>query len=79
MNKKERKRLQEIKDQIIDLISEIREFGENEREKYDNAPENLQNTDRYNLMYEYSDTIEEVCNELENQMEELQGNVIDNY
>lgn len=47
MNKKQRDRLEGIKDKLIDLKQELEEMRDEEQAKYDNAPENLQQSEQY--------------------------------
>jgi len=53
MNKQQKGRLQEA----IDIISTI---AEEEQEKYDNAPENLQDTERVDKFQEDADALQEI-------------------
>lgn len=53
MNKKQREELGKIKDKIT-------EMEEIEREKYDNCPESLQDTDRVAQFEEYADKLQEI-------------------
>jgi len=53
MNKKQREELEEIKDKITNLEEE-------EREKYDNCPESLQDTDRVLKFEENADKLQEI-------------------
>lgn len=62
MNKEQREQLQKA----IDIISEI---AEQEQEKYDNAPENLQDTERVEKFQEDADSLEEIRQELESILE----------
>lgn len=39
MNKSRRKRIQDIKDKLLDLLAEIEEIKDEEQEAYDNLPE----------------------------------------
>jgi hypothetical protein len=52
MNQEQRKRLQDA----LDILTEIQE---QEQEKYDNAPEGLQDTDRVNKFQEDADELQE--------------------
>lgn len=47
MNKPTRKRLQKMIDSLETLKAELEEIGENEQERLDNIPENLQGSERY--------------------------------
>lgn len=63
MNKAQRKKLQFA----IDIISEI---SEEEQEKYDNAPENLQETERVEKFQEDAEALQEIQSEIEEVLEE---------
>jgi len=58
MNQNQRKRMQNI-------IDELYLIAEEEREKYENAPEGLQDTDRVYQFSENADAIEEAIGYLE--------------
>ena len=58
MNKEQRERLQNA----IDILSEI--AGE-ERDKYDNSPENLQDTERVEKFNEDAEKLDEIVYDLE--------------
>ena len=63
MNNKQRKRIQTI-------LDELYEIQEEEQEKYDNAPEGLQDTDRVYKFQENADEIEDIILSLESLMED---------
>lgn len=46
MNKDRRKRIQILKDKLLDLLTEIEEIKEEEQEAYDNLPESLQDGEK---------------------------------
>jgi len=52
MNQEQRKKLEEV----LGILTEIQE---QEQEKYDNAPEGLQDTDRVNKFQEDADELQE--------------------
>jgi len=62
MNKQDREKLQ-------DLIDELSYIQEAEQEKYDNAPENLQDTERIEKFQENADQIQEAIDALESVLE----------
>jgi len=62
MNKKDREKLQEF-------IDNLTCFQESEQEKYDNAPENLQNSERIEKFQENADSIQEAIDILNNILE----------
>ena len=63
MNNKQRKRIQTI-------LDELYEIQEEEQEKYDNAPEGLQDTDRVYKFQENADEINDIILSLESLMED---------
>lgn len=79
MNKKNRAQLEQYHDQLVDIISAIRQIGEEEQEKYDNAPDNLQDSERVQMWQECADAIESVCDDLENATDALMDDVISVY
>lgn len=58
MNKTTRKQLQTLIDRLESLKTELEEISEEEQEKLDNIPENLQSSERY-------ERAETVCGYLE--------------
>lgn len=46
MNKNRRKRLQEIKDGLLEVSENLRLLQDEEQEAFDNLPESIQNSDR---------------------------------
>lgn len=76
MNKLTRITLTQYREQLIDIIDAIRQIGEQEQEKYDNAPENLQDSERVQAWQECASEIEQVCDDLENASDALMDNVL---
>jgi hypothetical protein len=62
MNNEQRKKLQEA----MDILTEIQE---QEQEKYDNAPESLQETERVQKYQEDADSLQEAIDALSNVVE----------
>lgn len=62
MNKQDREKLQ-------DLIDELSYLQEAEQEKYDNAPENLQESERVDKFQENADQIQEAIDTLQSVLE----------
>lgn len=79
MNKQTRSQLESIYDQIMEQIAALRAIGEAEQEKYDNSPENLQDSDRVLAYAECADAIESVCDDLESAAEQIQDDVLACY
>jgi len=63
MNQKERERLQIIRD-------ELQCMQECEQDKFDNAPENLQDSERYERIQEIADSLQEAIDNLDNILED---------
>jgi len=55
--------------QLNDLINQLSEMQECEQGKYDNAPENLQESERVEKFQENADTIQEAIDTLESILE----------
>jgi DNA repair ATPase RecN len=64
MKQEQRNRVEEIKDLLMNLKQELHEMAEEEQTKYNNAPENLQNSETYTR-------IEEAANELSEAVDNL--------
>ena len=79
MNKQMRKELQEAQAKIqsaLDLLYEAQGIIENasteERDKFDNASEGLQATERFQQMEENADTMDELVSNLEDVVSNLE-------
>ena len=57
---------------LQDTIDDLRNIVEQEEEKLYNMPENLWNSERYEMMEEERDSIEQIADDLENTLVELQ-------
>lgn len=79
MNKQTRAQLEAYHDQLVEIIDAIRTIGEEEQEKYDNAPENLQLSDRISAFTECADAIEDICVDLESATDALMDDVLSVY
>lgn len=79
MNKETRKRLESLKEQLDGIVSELNEIADAEEEKYENAPENLQTSERVGAWQECADQIRSICDDIENASDELESEVIDVY
>lgn len=76
MNKETRKRLESLKDELDVIVSELSEIADAEEEKYDNAPENLQSSDRVVAWQDCADQIRMICDDIENAADELESEVL---
>lgn len=78
MNNKTRKELRKISDKctaiatmIEDLKTELEYIQEEEQEKYENLPEQLQDTERGNALYESAESIGELVDRIDELATEL--------
>lgn len=76
MNKLTRIALTQFHEQLVDIVSAMRLIGEQEQEKYDNAPENLQDSERVQAWQDCASEIEQVCDDLESAADALMDNVL---
>lgn len=76
MNKKQRNKLERIASQLEDLKSDLETIRDEEDEKLDNIPDNLNCSDRYNDMWVVRDNLEAVIDDLDNTIDNLRDNVI---
>lgn len=72
MNKERRKWLQSVINELEVQKCEIESIQDEEQEAYDNLPENLNDTERANNMYENIDGFGDVSSELEDIISNLQ-------
>ena len=72
MNAKDRKKVGEWIDTLIDMKSEIEEMQEAEQDKYDNMPEGLQDSEKGEALEEAANTLEEAANSVDSAIESLQ-------
>lgn len=72
MNKSRRKRIQELKDKLLDMLTEIEEIRDEEQEAYDSLPESLQDGDKGTKMSEAVDNLESAYSSLEEVAESLE-------
>lgn len=72
MNAKDRKKVGEWIDTLIDMKSEIEEMQEAEQEKYDNMPEGLQDSERGEALEEAANQLEYAVDNINDAIENLQ-------
>lgn len=65
MNNARRKWLADIYEAIENAKNEIENIREEEQESYDNIPENLQESERANTIYENIDNLDYIVSSLE--------------
>ncbi len=64
MNRLQRKDLEGLKEKIGEVVDDIEQIRDDEQEKYDNTPENLQDGERAEKLYQSVETLEELIEEL---------------
>ena len=65
MNKARRKRIQELKDKLLDILTEIEGIKDDEQEAYDSLPESFQDGDKGSKMSEAVDNLDSAYSSLE--------------
>lgn len=65
MNKNRRKRLQEIKDTLLDLITDMEKIRDEEQEAYENMPESVQSGEKGEKMDAAIENMDAACSSLE--------------
>lgn len=71
MNNTRRKRIQKLKDKLLDLLTEIEEIKDEEQEAYDNLPGSLQDGEQGEKMSEAIDNLDSAYSSLEEVSESL--------
>ena len=71
MNKERRKRLDDVIDKLEELQQEVAAIGEEEREAYDNLPDNLNDTDMANQMSENADDLDSLDGDFESLLDSI--------
>ena len=71
MNKERRKRLDYVIEKLEELQAEVASIGEDEREEYDNLPDNLNDTDMANQMSENADDLDGLDGDFESLLDTL--------
>ena len=72
MNKERRKSLREIQSKLERLGQDLEVLKEEEEEYRDNMPENLQESDRYQLADEVCDLLQEALENLDNAYQQIE-------
>lgn len=65
MNKYQRKQLETLAEQLDTIKYTIGECADEEREKYDNMPENLQDSEKAEIFEQNADALEEIADDLD--------------
>lgn len=79
MNKQTRKELESYRDRLDILVDLMRSLADHEREKFDNAPVNLQDSERVQAYFDCADAIDSVCDVIEDALDELDSEVLNVY
>lgn len=74
MNKNQRKKLADILEEIEGQIVELEEMANEEQEKADNIPENLNDTEMSIRLMESADNLNEAVADLQNWIDEVREN-----
>lgn len=77
MNKVQRKELERVASVIEELMNDLQEIADAEREKFENAPENLQCSERCAKLEEYADSLESIISDLDSAADSLRSDVIE--
>ena len=75
MNKKDRKRVSDMLEQIEGIASELEEMGEAEQEKYDNLPEGLQDSEQGENIQQAADYLQDAASELNDWIDNTRTNL----
>lgn len=69
MNKERRKRLKKIHEMLSEVCSELESVKDEEEENFENIPENLQNSERYDKAAHTVELLEDACCYLDDVMQ----------
>lgn len=75
MNKNQRKQLSELLDEIESHVSTFEEMAEEEQEKYDNMPENMQDSERAEAFQGAVNNLQEAADSLQSWIDEVRSNL----
>ena len=73
MNKAQRNQIEKWIDSITEIKEGVESMIEEENEKYENMPENLQDSERGEKMYEGIENLESVSSSLEEAIDSLES------
>lgn len=79
MNKKRLKNLETLVSKLEDLRDELQIIQQEEMDCYENAPENLQYSERYEQMETNADNLENACDELDSTIGNIQDIIDENH
>jgi prefoldin subunit 5 len=71
MNKLQRKDLEGLKEKIGEVMEDIEQIRDDEQDKFDNTPENLQDGEQAEKVYQGIDLLEELIDELNTSKEKI--------
>ena len=77
MNKKQLERIELVVSVLEEQKYILESIGDEEQEKYDNSPENLQDSERVQRYLDVADTLEDMCRDLDSTIETLRSEIID--
>lgn len=72
MNKERRKQIEDLINKIEECMAECETIGSEERDYYDNMPENMQSGDKGQAASDAADAIDSARDDLENSRDNLQ-------
>lgn len=73
MNKSQRKQLEELLDKITELQEQVEFIRNEEQEKLDNMPENLQGGERYSQMENAISCLDDAVSNLQSAYDDIQS------
>lgn len=73
MNKSQRKQLEELLDKITELQEQVEFIRNEEQEKLDNMPENLQGGERYSQMENAISCLDDAVSHLQSAYDDIQS------
>ena len=76
MNAKTRTKLEKLSERLSEILDDVRTYGEEELEKFDNMPEGLQSSERGAAMEEAANNLECVATSIEEAIEYI-NNVLE--
>lgn len=77
MNKKQKKEIEKICAELDNLLNRISEIKEQEQEKFDNLPENLQATEKNQLIEQAAENLEDAESDISDLIDKL-NEIIEN-
>lgn len=75
MNKEQKNKIEQLKNQLLDISEELEKLADAEQEKYDNLNEGMQSMEKFQKLQENADclsTAQEQVEDVINTLEELE-------